>query len=209
MVLFSRGMVYQNYRITLGILYFLLDLQVYVVVIGISSFVLSVRACFVPFCIVHVRLSIEEVWILTDDEHPVFLWAIFIVAIEKLILQLQALGFFSTLRSCIIVNHCGNRQKNSSMLFLAESIEGTIVSGSETLCMVRGLTSTILQFFHGRFCCVSYKISISIEDVKKSSKASEWWQIRGHNASVRQCQQIRVEWNLPGSWRHAVEQIKL
>ena len=53
------------------------------------------------------------------------------------------------------------------MLFLSESIVGTIVSGSETLGMVRGLTATILQFPHGMFCYVSYKIFISIEDVKK------------------------------------------
>ena len=57
------------------------------------------------------------------------------------------------------------------MLFLSESIVGMIVSGVETLCMVHGLTATILQFFHGTLCYVSYRIFISIEDVKKKSKA--------------------------------------
>ena len=76
-------------------------------------------------------------------------------------------GFFPVLRSCIIVDHSGNRQNNRSMLCLSESIVGTIVSGSETSCVIRGLTATILQFFHGMFCYVSYKIFISIEDVKK------------------------------------------
>ena len=40
------------------------------------------------------------------------------------------------------------------MLCLPESIVGTIVSGSETSCVIRGLTATILQFFYGMFCCV-------------------------------------------------------
>ena len=61
MVLFWRGVVDKKYRIILEILHFLLDLQVFVAVIGISSFVLFEGVCFVLFCILRVEVLIEEV----------------------------------------------------------------------------------------------------------------------------------------------------
>ena len=84
----------------------------------------------------------KEIWILTHDSHSVVLWLIFYCCYRKffsnVITELfYLLEAFSLLRSCIIVDHCGNGQNKKPLLFLSQSIVSIIVSGSETLSMIR------------------------------------------------------------------------